>query len=145
MGRFETPKVDNQDGVGPKVAKHFCQHGQSSLEGSGKSVLVSVSIKFSIFPRGHGLSFALLLLLLFLGSQTLQSCPPVMSGSHARQSCPAVMPGSHARQSCPAVMPGSHARQSCPAVMPGSHARHKYYKFNNRPARPAELQAFLRP
>jgi hypothetical protein len=79
-----------------------------------------------------GLSFALLLLLLFLGSQSLlkilhfcpispciqQPCTAGLPGSLARQPCPAALPGSLARQPCPAALPGSLARQPCPAVQP---------------------------
>ena len=42
MDLFKRPKVDDQYDVGPKVAKHFGQHGQGPLEGTGEPVLVLV-------------------------------------------------------------------------------------------------------
>jgi hypothetical protein len=81
-----------------------------------------------------GLSFALLLLLLFLGSQSLlkilhfcpispciqQPCSAALLGSLARQPCTACVPGSLARQPFPAALPGSLALHACPAALTGS-------------------------
>jgi hypothetical protein len=65
------------------------------------------------------LSFALLLLFLFLGSQSLLKilhfCP---ISPCIQQPCTAGLPGSLARPPCPAALPGRLARPPCPAVRP---------------------------
>lgn len=42
MDALKGPKIDDQHHIGPKVTKHFGQHGQSPFERSGKAILVAV-------------------------------------------------------------------------------------------------------